>query len=102
MYRRYPSFRPLTGIVVLIDKLRAKLLANTVAGFRPLPGIVVLIITGTADDYKKDKKSFRPLTGIVVLISFLFYTYTCVCVVFPSPYGDCGSYLSFPCSLVRL
>ena len=36
--------------------------------------------------------SFRPLTGIMVLIDFLEFAIQLFFQVFPSPYGDYGSY----------
>ena len=62
-----------------------------VISFRPLTGIVVLI-----DNDKRtgnfQLRCFRPLTGIVVLIGFSSAGNSGLVSMFPSPYGDCGSY----------
>ena len=60
--------------------------------FRPLAGIMVLI-----DRYKAEmalylKENFRPLAGIMVLIDSSWREFEDACTKFPSPCGDYGSY----------
>ena len=61
------GFRPLTGIVVLIDAIWFPMNIDFRGRFRPLTGIVVLI-SDLQDSVVHGAYSFRPLTGIVVLI----------------------------------
>ena len=58
--------RPLTGIMVLMKQFKGGILY--VQSFRPLTGIVVLITFMIIREYCIEDIRFRPLTGIVVLI----------------------------------
>ena len=86
-------FRPLAGIMVLIDKRTGNQeLRGT--SFRPLAGIMVLIRKGSGNRcIRTGKKSFRPLAGIMVLICLGTDGYRPTDETFPSPCGDYGSYL---------
>ena len=71
--------------------------------FRPLTGIMVLIRYRQEDSQTVVNKCFRPLTGIMVLILKFLDTHIGNLKQFPSPYGDYGSYriitysyMSFP------
>ena len=67
-YKGVPSFRPLTGIMVLIEDVDGNI----------------------ADRFNG---CFRPLTGIMVLIACQLSGYVADGLPkFPSPYGDYGSY----------
>ena len=62
--------------------------------FRPLTGIMVLIGNYYSLEGFEGTLCFRPLTGIMVLIPLpYFIEYQIKTIVFPSPYGDYGSYL---------
>ena len=60
--------------------------------FRPLTGIMVLIHLIGDDLAYLLQHSFRPLTGIMVLILDAECTDDTLDIMFPSPYGDYGSY----------
>ena len=61
--------------------------------FRPLTGIMVLIRQTCAHWGRNYEQGFRPLTGIMVLICDGLYTvHPPEKGLFPSPYGDYGSY----------
>ena len=53
---------------------------------------MVLIILTPTMTISDSMASFRPLTGIMVLIDFLEFAIQLFFQVFPSPYGDYGSY----------
>ena len=67
-----PSFRPLAGIMVLINGglIMYNMMAR--AGFRPLAGIMVLIEKAAIRKGAGDDFGFRPLAGIMVLIRTLY------------------------------
>ena len=68
--QRYFSFRPLTGIMVLILAKDLKGYKNLMKRFRPLTGIMVLISITLTNTAIFSHGSFRPLTGIMVLINY--------------------------------
>ena len=94
------SFRPLTGIMVLISPSENDYILLP-ESFRPLTGIMVLISLCYASRYN-EIASFRPLTGIMVLIRMASNMNTSAKATFPSPYGDYGSYRSagLICSII--
>ena len=62
------SFRPLTGIMVLINNKQEAAIRMAKECFRPLTGIMVLILTLVVVVVSFLLLRFRPLTGIMVLI----------------------------------
>ena len=85
---------PLRGLWFLSSRIFSFMAALARICFRPLTGIMVLII-GMKYELKKNSISFRPLTGIMVLIG-LGRGSAASSDVFPSPYGDYGSYQDRP------
>ena len=75
-------------------QLKSTLETITALGsFRPLTGIMVLINCYNKDERLGKRKRFRPLTGIMVLINYKIPAVTIQGMfMFPSPYGDYGSY----------
>ena len=63
-----------------------------VHSFRPLAGIMVLINSTVTSIFTNMTASFRPLAGIMVLINFEQVSNVLGGKTFPSPCGDYGSY----------
>ena len=87
--RAWTRFRPLTGIVVLIRRNGPT--RNIFVSFRPLTGIVVLIGKSGYCLLEQGKVSV-PLRGLWFLSDKIPFDDRIKWVLFPSPYGDCGSY----------
>ena len=66
-----------------------------VHSFRPLAGIMVLINSTVTSIFTNMTASFRPLAGIMVLINFEQVSNVLGGKTFPSPCGDYGSYHAF-------
>ena len=88
------SFRPLTGIMVLICKLQLFLIYPPYLVSVPLRGLWFLSSPKVIPMLRDLLASFRPLTGIMVLISYMIAPDMHNLPQFPSPYGDYGSYLA--------
>ena len=85
-------FRPLTGIVVLITNRKRH--NDLISGsFRPLTGIVVLIDNCASDIEDAQKLEFPSPYGDCGSYLTGLRAYKYIVNKFPSPYGDCGSYL---------
>ena len=86
-------FRPLVGIMVLINWMQTLTRCFRLGSFRPLAGIMVLIAGSAGQRSRAQAHRFRPLAGIMVLITFRqFGRTTKASNRFPSPCGDYGSY----------
>ena len=115
---KFLSFRPLTGIMVLIFGERYCIEVVQGDSFRPLTGIMVLIISISITHYSRIWTVSVPLRGLWFLSEFTydsnnpdwedvsvplrglwFLSSHANCSndflwgMFPSPYGDYGSYL---------
>ena len=80
-YGDYGSYQLMFPMQVWVETL----------SFRPLTGIMVLI-RGFLPVNTRNGICFRPLTGIMVLISMGSQGLVSAWWLFPSPYGDYGSY----------
>ena len=88
-------FRPLTGIVVLIELTKGSPYGPLRQVSVPLRGLWFLSAFRARALLWHTDEGFRPLTGIVVLIFITINRcWDAYGIEFPSPYGDCGSYHS--------
>ena len=78
--------------MVLIWQWQKRKLFAIVLSFRPLTGIMVLIDFNINDEYFRFDVSV-PLRGLWFLSSSVLWSIHQTASLFPSPYGDCGSYL---------
>ena len=85
------GFRPLTGIMVLIMEEKTNIYKKLM-GFRPLTGIMVLILLAAARKPSATLVVSVPLRGLWFLSDASSFLAT-IPFMFPSPYGDYGSYL---------
>ena len=89
----YYCFRPLTGIMVLIIPWDLSYCQGSGATVSvPLRGLWFLSKVSQRLNTMAACQGFRPLTGIMVLIDTSDEEDQGEIVLFPSPYGDYGSY----------
>ena len=98
------SFRPLAGIMVLIDDLTNDFYRGSFLGFRPLAGIMVLISPEFGQVRTLTIDVSVPLRGLWFL-SNRFVRHIALSfriLSFPSPCGDYGSYQNMKMLILRL